>query len=354
MKSSKSINLWVILSVLIILSIACSMGGTDQSAIEDSVAKTVAASSGQSEEVTPEPPTEVPPTEVPTPTITPEPTATPEPQVGDTKINPSDGMTMIYIPAGNFMMGYDKGDSRNKPPHSVYLDSYWIDQTEVTNEMYSLCVKAGKCSEPEFKRSVTREDYYGNSDYDSFPVVYVTWNEAKKYCEWAGKQLPTEAQWEKAARGEDGFTYPWGTTLDNTKANISALKNDTTAVGSYPGGASPYGAMDMAGNVFEWVLDWYDKSYYQYSGIDTNPTGPTAGEFKSVRGGYFKGGEVQKKKWEWGEYAGSWDGYDWYYIYLKGGKASDFEFNYQSIYRFSWLPDSKNGLIGFRCVSSGD
>ena len=183
---------------------------------------------------------------------------------------------MVRVPAGEFTMGSDNGDSDEKPVHRVYLDEFYIDKFEVTNEEYAKCVDAGSCSE--------------NPKYDEFtdqrqPVVGVDWNQADTYCKWAGKRLPTEAEWEKAARGTDGRTYPWGEEIDCTMANYDNCgHNKTKPVGSYPSGASPYGAMDMAGNVWEWCADWYDNNYYCNS-PSRNPTGPTSGKYRVLRGG---------------------------------------------------------------------
>jgi formylglycine-generating enzyme required for sulfatase activity len=169
--------------------------------------------------------------------------------------------------------------------NTVHLDSFWIDKTEVTNGMYTQCVQAGKCSPPRSSRSNTREEYYGNAEFDDYPVIYVSWVDAHNYCNWAGGRLPTEAEWEKAARGDDGRPFPWG---DVDPQGIDGLLNyraqDTTEVGTYPNGASPYGALDMAGNVSEWVADWLSLDYYS-NPPRSNPLGPDSGEYRVWRGG---------------------------------------------------------------------
>jgi formylglycine-generating enzyme required for sulfatase activity len=225
-------------------------------------------------------PTEAPmatvaPTQVPMvtepPVATDVPTETPPPGIGTTMIG-ADGMTLLYVPAGEFTMGSDQGDQDEKPVHKVTVDAFWIDQTEVTNKMYSLCVAADVCKQPAHASSATHSRYYGNSEFDNYPVIHVDWSMAKAYCEWAGRDLPTEAQWEKAARGPDGNMYPWGNTFNGKFVNFcdtncsydwaNKTYNDDYAevspVGSYPSGQSVYGALDMAGNVWEWVDDWYD------------------------------------------------------------------------------------------------
>jgi formylglycine-generating enzyme required for sulfatase activity len=198
---------------------------------------------------------------------------------------------MVYVPAGKFWMGSSDADKQadddERPQHEVDLDAVWIDKFEVTNAQYKRCVDAGKCSAPRESKSYTRSSYYGNAQYDNYPAIYVTWENATQYCAFAKKQLPTEAQWEKAARGADKRIYPWGDTFDGTKLNSwdsTPRPGDTTAVGSYPSGASPYGAMDMAGNVWEWVADWYDANYYKNSPA-RNPKNETAGPDRVVRGG---------------------------------------------------------------------
>ncbi|MFZ5820350.1 MAG: formylglycine-generating enzyme family protein, partial [Chloroflexota bacterium] len=193
-----------------------------------------------------------------------------------------------------FTMGNDSGDSDEKPAHEVDLDSFWIDQTEVTNAMYQLCVQAKKCNPP------SDETYFGNEQYANYPVVYVSWNDASRYCAWAGRRLPTEAEWEKTARGVDRRVYPWGDEFSCKKGNFDdETKFDPyvvpggpncdgneylATVGSYTSGKSRYGALDMAGNVWEWVADWYSDTYYSNS-PSTNPMGPASGKLKVLRGG---------------------------------------------------------------------
>jgi serine/threonine-protein kinase len=202
-------------------------------------------------------------------------------------ISEMDGMTLFYIPAGEFEMGSANGDPDERPPHTVYLEAFWIDQTEVTNGMYVRCVEAGACTLPSQKNSRTRLQYYGNPAYEDYPVIYVNWQQANAYCAWAGRRLPTEAQWEKAARGVDGRRFPWGNaTPQTTWLNWNGEIGDTSTVGSYLEGASPYGALDMLGNVLEWVSDCYDRSYYRRSPRD-NPVGPATCRHahRVIRGG---------------------------------------------------------------------
>jgi len=222
----------------------------------------------------------------------------------------TDGMTLLYVPAGEFTMG--SGDaSSNEKQHTVYLDAFWIDQTEVTNAMFQKFVKATNYQTDAEKQGsgnvfdttaitfTSWSDTQGadwqlprgpnpNSNLNGLadhPVVQVSWNDATAYCKWAGGDLPTEAQWEKAARGDDGRTYPWGDQApDASRLNFNQNVGDTTAVGKYPTGASFYGALDMAGNVCEWVRDWYNEKYYA-SAPAPNPDNTTKSVYRVVRGG---------------------------------------------------------------------
>jgi formylglycine-generating enzyme required for sulfatase activity len=218
----------------------------------------------------------VPPATVPA-ASTPEPTPAPVANALPEEIVDEKGVTMRLVPAGEFIMGSENGEDDEKPAHTVTLDDYYMDVYEVTNAQYAACVDAGVCTAP----SNSGYRIVGVSD---FPVTYVDWNQAKSYCEWRGAKVPTEAEWEKAARGTDGRTYPWGEGVDCSKANYYSCKGSKVAVGSYESGKSPYGMYDMAGNVWEWVNDWYDGIYYQGSPA-VNPQGPANGTNRVRRGG---------------------------------------------------------------------
>ena len=203
---------------------------------------------------------------------------------GSMRISPIDGMVLIYVPEGEFLMG-DSRDKNSSPPHLVYLNSYWIDQTEVTNAMYARCVLVEKCTFTV--QQASKGIHFDEPAYANDPVVYITWYDAADYCRWAGRRLPTEAEWEKAARGMDMREYPWGNDPPEWPLlNFNNLIGDTNPVGSYLEGASPYGVLDMAGNVREWVVDWYDPGFYIYS-PSQNPLGPDSGEMRVLRGGSF-------------------------------------------------------------------
>ncbi|MCD4672143.1 MAG: SUMF1/EgtB/PvdO family nonheme iron enzyme, partial [Anaerolineaceae bacterium] len=227
------------------------------------------------------------------------PTATPIPTtifgVGSTRISKKDGMEMVYVPAGIFTMGSADGDDDEQPVHAVYLDGYWIDKYEVTNVQYKECVKENACIEPS-----NIVDYY-DSSYTYRPVVYVSWLDAQDYCEWVGRRLPSEAEWEKAARGTEERTYPWGESIGCEYAQYEACDGSTVEKGSFSKGASAYGALDMAGNVWEWVADWYDAKYYSVS-LDENPAGPSSGDYRVLRGGSWRSieSDVQSASRSWG------------------------------------------------------
>lgn len=167
------------------------------------------------------------------------------------------------------------------PEHMVDVDGFWIMQTEVTNAEYARCVTAQACTPPANQR-------WNDPAYAKHPVTNVNWGQANQYAGWAGGRLPTEAEWEKAARGTDQRSYPWGNTpIQDDLLNYNDVKRDTMPVGSYPAGASPYGALDMAGNVEEWVTDWYSATYYASSPAQ-NPLGPATGvRFRVTRGGSY-------------------------------------------------------------------
>ena len=206
-----------------------------------------------------------------------------EPESGSKSLREKDGMEILYVPGGSFEMGSTEL-TYAKPVRTVDVDGFYIDKYEVTNGQYRQCVSEGACQFGGDNTSNTRERYYDNPVYTNHPVINLNWYEAKDYCQWVGGDLPTEAQWEKAARGTDGRRYPWGDFEPNkTKANYNQNEGDTMPVGSYSQNVSPYGAMDMAGNVWEWTQDWYEDSY---GPDDTdNPIGPTAGQFRTIRGG---------------------------------------------------------------------
>jgi len=241
-----------------------------------------------------------------------------------------DGMTQVFVSAGEFTMGSTAAEietfqsdcpkcdfSNEGPAHTVYLDGFWIDRTEITNAMYKMCVADNQaCKTPVSKGTIE----YDSSDYDLYPIVRVSWSQANAYCAWAGRSLPTEAQWEKAARGTDGRIFPWGNNIGCLFANytpeksVGCYNSKGTAVGILPKGASPYGALDMAGNVSEWVADWFGPYSSAY---EKNPVGPTETGKRVIRGGSFY----------------------------------DSSFKLRTTNRNSLEPNKTDFLIGFRCVS---
>ena len=250
----------------------------------------------------------------------PEPTSPPA-VLGDTRTRPADGMVMVYVPAGEFRMGSTLEEARfarqlcrqhsgadaiavcqasafsdEQPAHTVALDAFWIDRTEVTNTHYRRCVDAGTCTPPVETGSYSRATYYGDPAFDDHPAIWVNQQQAAAYCAWAGGRLPTEAEWEYAARGPESRLFPWGDAFDGTRLNYcdagcaTGVRDETlddgfaetAPVGSFPTGVSWCGALDMAGNVREWVADWHG---YYTAQRQVNPTGPAVGEGRIPKGG---------------------------------------------------------------------
>ena len=198
----------------------------------------------------------------------------------------------VHVPAGAFLMGSESGATDEKPVHRVEGSAFVMDRYEVTNARYQACVNAGACVAPSLWSSNARPHYFGNATFADYPVIHVSWQQATKFCAFAGGRLPTEAEWERAAAGSEApRTYPWGASPpDCSKANFAGCVGDTDRVGRRPAGQSPYGAFDMAGNVWEWTADWYDAAYYRASPVQ-DPTGPAQGSLKVMRGGCWVSGE---------------------------------------------------------------
>jgi formylglycine-generating enzyme required for sulfatase activity len=281
----------------------------------------------------------------PTPTVTPtpviiystvptvtscaasEPDPTEELGIGSTRVSTKDCMTLVYVPEGKFTMGdptlnnWSRDD--RKPIHTVTMDAFWIDQTEVTNAMYSKFVNETGQGVEAFTQ------YEFLASLENSPIVNVSWFEASAYCEWAGRRLPTEAEWEKAGRGTEAARYPWGEAyidgnyLNTSEYNLWLFSGSddgylyAAPVGSYPDGASPYGALDMLGNVEEWVADYYQSDYYS-EGHNANPPGPSIGSERVIRGSSYESTNT---------------------------RITD---------RWSADPLSRNYLVGFRCALSAD
>lgn len=285
------------------------------------------------------------PTLTPTITFTPTVTFTPVPTSTPTyfSINPMDNALIVFVDEGNFIMGVDPGGTTPEenpnfsgpeyPEKVVYVDSFWIYQTEVTNAMYRACVEANFCDEPISPGSYLSNSYFEDDKYDDYPVVNVEWRQAATYCDWSGGRLPTEAEWEKAARGPDGNKYPWGNSdpadyqTNLCDSNCTFFTNSTfimdwiddghdgpAPVGTYPLGKSYYGVLDLSGNVWEWVFDWFQVSYSRLP-LD-NPNGPASGSRKVIRGGSF---------------------------------INNIE-DVRALTRESWDPQNATTAIGFRCV----
>jgi formylglycine-generating enzyme required for sulfatase activity len=297
------------------------------------------------------------PTELSTPTeltiLTETPMATftsaPEVEIIDAK-----GISMRLVPAGEFTMGgpaetafaecqklYIGGACEQDwfldetPAHTVFLNGFYMDTYEVSNASYRECVNGGACLPPVNDKSENHSGYFSDPQYDNYPVIYVDWNMANAYCEWRGARLPTEAEWEKAARGTDGRIYPWGNSFDGTDVNfcdsncLNGKTNgdyndgygDTAPVDSYPDGVSVYGIFNLSGNVWEWLADWYGPMYYADSPF-SDPTGPVASDYASGEGRSVRGG--------------SW---------------ADYGDVLRSSNRYLVRPVYYNDMLGIRCVS---
>ena len=259
------------------------------------------------------------------------------PAAGEAMTSPKDGMITLYVPAGEFTMGSTEDEVMAKvgefPQHQVYLDAFWIDQTEVTNAMFTEFLnevgnqEGGGRTWLNLPRTDPQIGQVGDlwapkSGYENHPIAEITWYAAEAYCEWAERRLPTEAEWEKAARGTDARTYPWGNddpTCEITNYDFFCWVRHSNPVGSYPNGQSPYGALDMSGNAWEMVADYYAKDYYAKSPQE-NPTGPATGDFRVVKGGSF-------------------------FIH---------EINVRSARRADVLPTGSGPAVGFRCALSAE
>jgi formylglycine-generating enzyme required for sulfatase activity len=273
------------------------------------------------------------------------PALTPTIVPGNTLIRPADGMVMVYVTGGEFEMGSEE-DDLEQPVHTVTLDSFWIDRTEVTNAQFSAFLnEPGNKAERAlgFRRWLGNfwdecpieqvdNEYRPRDGYGDHPVTYISWYGANAYCEWIGGRLPTEAEWEYAARGPQGYIYPWGDTFDDTRLNFcdancptdwaDVAYNDgyerTAPAGSFESGASWCGALNMAGNVQEWVSDWYGD--YPAT-AETNPAGPTP--------------------------SAPWHPHK----VLRGGSWSTHPHYLRSTVRYRGLPkDQSDNSLGFRCV----
>ncbi len=214
--------------------------------------------------------------------------------------------TMILIPEGDFIMGANTGNLDNRPAHRVHTNAYYIDKYLVTNKEYKKFIDATHHAAPA--KWVNRNYPTGEDDY---PVTFVDWYDATAYAKWAGKRLPTEAEWERAARGDNGYTYPWGNTWDISKLNAEYKYGRTTPVNKFKEGLSPYGCYDMAGNLFQWTA----SSYYKYRNSPAHP--------EMFRMGYFV---------------------------LKGGSWKSDKFSAMSYSRNPTDPTFRSDFFGFRCV----
>ena len=242
-----------------------------------------------SADLPPEQPQESPPAVIPEETETiqttfPETSSSFEPEITDDQ-----GVSMVLVSEGEFLMGSETADFPEEAPiHTVRLDAFYMDKYEVTNALYQACEQAGACLPPRSTVDGLKKEYYTDPSLSNYPVFNVDWYQAGEFCAWREARLPTEAEWEKAARGTDGRTYPWGEGAGCNRVNFYDGSQNcigaTTSVGNYASGVSPYGIFDMAGNVWEWVADGYSKDYYANSPYE-NPLGSDTSQLRAMRGG---------------------------------------------------------------------
>ncbi len=333
----KHLVVYMLLSLILVQLAACTPQSPQVSAVSAQEPITILTQAPPADEAVVVEPT-APSNETAAPTDLPT-TASEIPAESITRVSEKDQMVEIYIPAGEFIIGSDDPESKpdfsggraypEGPQHTVTLPGYWIDKFEVTNGQYALCVADGACQPPTVNNSYSHEHYFDNPEFANYPVIFVNWFKALSYCEWAGRRLPTEAEWEKAARGVDGRKYPWGNDpITGEYANFcdvgcyrthaNPAYNDgypeTAPVGSFPKGASPYGVMDMAGNVWEWTSTIPNP--YPYDAADGREDYP----------GY-------EQVWR----GGPWSNGIWYQ------RAST---------RYRSIPDYRYYNLGFRCASS--
>lgn len=259
-------------------------------------------------------------------TLTRAPTLTPSITPVPTRIVDDFGVPMVLVPAGPFVMGTEGRARNERPAHTVTLDEYYIDQFEVSFAKFAEFLNAMgnqfegnahwvEVNDPDLRIHLVDGVWKVDPGFENYPMVEMTWFGARAFCAWRGGRLPSEAEWEKAARGPDGRTFPWGEEISCEQANYAGCVYDALPVDSLPAGASPYGAYQMAGNVMEWVADWYDIDYYANSPAE-NPPGPESGDFRILRGG------------TWLHAAG----------------------NVRTTYRFPKLPVLTYKTVGFRCA----
>lgn len=250
-------------------------------------------------------------------------------RVLEAEITGKDGAPMVLIPAGSFTMGTDDGEPNEKPVHRVYLNEYYIDKYEVTTSRYARFLEATRRERPYRWNEVNLEED-GNR-----PVMGVSWNDAQAYCRWAGKRLPTEAEWEKASRGTDGRRYPWGNEEpEGDRGNFGHSFKwrgyaTLTSVGSFERGTSPFGVHDLSGNVSEWTADWYDPGYYHDS-PPFNPTGPVIPEKPELYSLDFSRRKV-----------------------VRGASYGSGAHGMRSTIRGGSAPGKRHGDVGFRCAQDG-